>query len=361
DYLNGPHVEIRGPSKKNFTVKFINEETNVLVFQDSIPSNHYSKAHAEHYVKWKTEIYSDGKIIKKDILDLKGQPVQITFESSALGDNVCWIPYVEEFRKMHQCIVYCATFHNHLFTTEYPKIHFVNRRQKKSGVIANYKIGWFGKGEKSNRNPVDCRTIPLQELPCSILKVPYKEIRPKVKHDTRKPILREEKYVVISTCSTAQAKYWNRSGAWQELINWLAKTGYKVVNIGREKNKFSNVIDRSGMKTITDITNIIQNAEFFIGISSGLTWLAWALGKKAVMISGFTAPWFEFQENNYRVHNKDVCHSCFSNPKYGFNRGDWMWCPVHKNTSKQFICTKSITVEIVQQKILELQKDLKNG
>lgn len=360
-FNNGPRVEIRGVSKNDYHVKFVNNETDQIIFQDTIASNHYSKAHAEYHVPWKVEVKVKDQIVKEEILNLSGQIVKISFESSALGDSVCWVPYVEEFRKSHNCVVYCSTFHNHLYEKEYPKIHFVNRRQQQApSARATYKIGWFGRGQKSNKNPIDCRTIPLQQLPCSILNIPYEEIRPKVTKDKRAPLYNHENYVAISTSSTAQAKYWNHPSGWQSLVDWLNGRGFKVVNIGREKNKLRNVIDMTGAKPIYDIVNVIQHSKFFIGISSGLTWLSWALHKKAVMISGFTAPWFEYQEESYRVHNDKVCHSCFTNPRHGFNRGDWMWCPVHKNTPRQFECTKKITVDMVQEKVIQLEEDLKN-
>jgi ADP-heptose:LPS heptosyltransferase len=40
----------------------------------------------------------------------------------------------------------------------------------------------------------------------------------------------------------------------------------------------------------------LQHCEFFIGVSSGLSWLAWACGKKVVMISGITKKENEFKE-----------------------------------------------------------------
>jgi len=53
------------------------------------------------------------------------------------------------------------------------------------------------------------------------------------------------------------------------------------------------------------------------------------------------------------VHNFDVCNGCFN--KYVFDRGDWNWCPKHKNTNRQFECTKNITPEMVADKIIKAQ------
>ena len=36
-------------------------------------------------------------------------------------------------------------------------------------------------------------------------------------------------------------------------------------------------------------------AKFFIGIGSGLSWLAWACNTKTVLVSGFSKEWCEFK------------------------------------------------------------------
>ena len=107
-------------------------------------------------------------------------------------------------------------------------------------------------------------------------------------------------------------------------------------------------------KSLNNTMNAIYNSEFFIGLSSGLSWLSWALGKKVVMISNFTEEDHEFVSNCYRVVNKDVCNSCWNNPLFKFDKGDWNWCPEFKGTPRQFECHKSITPEMVLSQIKEL-------
>ena len=94
-------------------------------------------------------------------------------------------------------------------------------------------------------------------------------------------------------------------------------------------------------KSMESTMNAIFHAEFFIGLSSGLSWLAWALYKKVVMISNFSAPDHEF--NCIRVTNPSVCNSCWNDPMYKFDKSDWGWCPKHKGSFRQFECQKSIT------------------
>jgi hypothetical protein len=50
----------------------------------------------------------------------------------------------------------------------------------------------------------------------------------------------------------------------------------------------------------------ILNAEFHLGVSSGLSWLAWSLGKHVVMISDISPKWHEFQNNVTRFCANDL-------------------------------------------------------
>jgi autotransporter strand-loop-strand O-heptosyltransferase len=100
--------------------------------------------------------------------------------------------------------------------------------------------------------------------------------------------------------------------------------------------------------------NVIHHSEFFIGLSSGLSWLSWGMGKKVVMISNFTTSDHEFNLDCIRITNPLVCNGCWNKPEFKFDKGDWNWCPVHKGTDRQFECHKSITSQMVIDKIQHL-------
>jgi autotransporter strand-loop-strand O-heptosyltransferase len=126
--------------------------------------------------------------------------------------------------------------------------------------------------------------------------------------------------------------------------------GYEVYNVSKELNPFDNCTQIT-TPSLESKMDWIAGSSFFIGLSSGLAWLAWAMGKQVVMISNFTEDWNEF--SCIRITNKNVCNGCWNNQNFSFNPGDWNWCPVHKGTDKQFICHTSITADMV---IAEIKK-----
>ena len=79
------------------------------------------------------------------------------------------------------------------------------------------------------------------------------------------------------------------------------------------------------------------------------------------MISGFSERWAEFQSNITRISqtNSDVCSGCFNDVNSNWftdMKTDFLWCPEHKDTDRQFECTKKISSE---QVIGEIKKWLK--
>jgi len=339
-YVNGPCVQIEGHSSADFRVEFWDKEN--LVYADTIKTGHWTKANREYYTDWSIRVYKNEKLVDSIEFSLNNKRVFIAFDSSSLGDTIAWIPYVEEFRKKHNCKAIVSTFKNFLFEDVYPELEFVSPGTTVENIYAMYKIGWF---YDSNKEPVLPNTIPLQATACNILGLEYKEIKPKILSSelqkTKSP------YITIATNSTAGCKFWTREN-WQEVINYLYNKGYQVYNMSLEDNPFENcsVLDSKNL----DITiSCIKESEFFIGLSSGLSWLAWGLDKEVIMIANFTNAEHEFK--CHRPVDTTVCNSCWNNKNFRFDKGDWNWCPIHKGTDRQFECQKAISPEMVIDKI----------
>ena len=365
DFTDGAYCEIIGNDDDvEYNLKFINKKTNQIVYESNIRSHYFSRTSLKYFIDYQIRIKDTAGKYDEIIynMDLNSNRVVIRFESKALGDTLAWIPYVEEFRKKHNCTVFCSTFHNYLFEEQYPDINFINPKDDTPfNIYAKYHIGWFRDNNDNidlNRHPTNVVNQPLQKTASDILGLEFKEIRPTIKSYTfDKPL--PVKYFTFSIQSTAQCKYWNYPDGWNILLHKLASHGYVGICIDKHR-EFGNVnymnkvppncIDKTNL-SLEDAIAMMDKADFHIGTSSGISWLAWALGKKVVLISGFTDPILEFSEDCIRVHNLNVCNGCFTNPIYKFNPSDWEWCPVYKGTDYQFECSATITPDDVFNKM----------
>ena len=337
-FVDQPFLEIKGVSDSDYRVEFYNKWD--LIYTNTIKSNHWVKLNRQYFTNWTVKVFDGDEMVYANALNLNGKRVYIAFESKSLGDSIAWMPYVEEFRKKHNCTVICSTFWNHLF--DYPEIEFVEPGNVVPNLYALYRIGYF---DNLDKNPCKPTQIPLQKTATAILGLDFVEMAPSIAYKPKVPKM--GKYVTIATNSTSGCKFWTKEG-WQTLINWLVSEGYEVYNVSKELNPFDNCTQIT-TPSLESKMDWIVGSNFFIGLSSGLAWLAWAMGKQVVMISNFTEDWNEF--SCIRITNKSVCHGCWNNQNFSFNPGDWDWCPVHKGTDKKFICHTSITADMVIDEI----------
>jgi autotransporter strand-loop-strand O-heptosyltransferase len=354
-FVNNPFLEIKGESNSKFKVEFY-DESGRCHYSEELSSNHWIKLNRQYFTRWNTKIWESGKLIYDNTLDLKGKKVFIALESSSLGDTLAWVPYIREFKDKNKCHLVVSTFMNNLFRDTYPDIEFVEPGIPVSGLHAMYKLGWFYKDGDFDlaRNPNDFRIMPLQKTASDILGLEYKETRALLKFPNGK----KEKKVGIGIHSTAQAKYWNNPTGWQEVVDYLKSKGYDVVLYSRENDGYMGNNHPVGIRkfesdgTIESVINDMSTCEFFVGLGSGLSWLSWSIGLPTVLISGFSQEYSETTTDTYRVINKSVCHGCFNSHR--LDSGDWNWCPMYKNTERQFECTKEITSQMVIEKINEV-------
>ena len=341
-FVDGAFLEIKGESDSDFEVKFYDEQGKCH-YENTIKSNSWVRLNRQYFTKWTAKVWQDGHLIYKNTLNLANKTVFIVLDSKSLGDSIAWTGYALEFQKKHDCKVVLSTYWNHIL--DYPELELVE-----PGTTVNcyalYRIGWKW---DENKEPVLCNTIPLQQAASNILGLEFKEIKPMLKYHIGDNIY--GKYVTIATNSTAGLKFWLKE-YWQEVIDFLVESGYKVINTSKERNPFNNCYQLDDT-SIENTMSVIHHSEFFIGLSSGISHLAWGLGKKVIMIAGFTEIDHEFE--CIRPYNPNVCHGCWNDSKIRFDAGDWNFCPHHKGTDRQFECQNSITSKIV---IKEIQKIL---
>ena len=286
-------------------------------------------------------------------MNLKGKPVLILFpENCNLGDLIGWFPYCDKFQKKHRCRLECVIDQKYidLLAGRYPDLAFSSPNRRMAAVpYASYRLGLFVGDQRWNHQPIDFRQTGLHRTVAHILDVDVAETPPRLNLSAPRQI--QEPYVCIAAKATAQAKFWNNGFGWEEVIGHLKRMGYRVLCIDQHRTVGHNFIwnhfphgaeDFTGDIPLQERVNLLKDADFFIGLSSGLSWLAWAARVPVIMISGFTLPNCEFY-TPYRVISKFGCAGCWDDTDLEFDQDDFLYCPRHQNTERQFECTRLIT------------------
>lgn len=363
-FKDGASVEILG-DYGDFDVIFRDSKSGEVLVTSNIKNNHWTKTPQKYYVGWDIEIWNRKKqsMVSSYRLDLKDKIVIVHISSSSMGDNLAWFPYVEEFRKKHDCQIFCVSSLAGIFSESYPYINFITPSEIPRILdhsFAYYSIGWYmEKSGKSNtsRLPSEAKLQNMQKVSSDILGLDFKEIKPNLGVSWKGSS--GKKLVCIGTQSTAQSKYWNYKGGWEQVVDYLKSIGYEVCVIDRDEifgtegafNQIpKNAKNETGNKPLEDRMKLLSESDFFIGLGSGLSWLSWSIGCPTVLISGFSKPFTE-PSDVIRIHNNSVCNGCFNSTEVNLDASNWNWCPFKAGTEDQYICTSSITPEMVIDKI----------
>jgi autotransporter strand-loop-strand O-heptosyltransferase len=183
---------------------------------------------------------------------------------------------------------------------------FVAPNTKIENVYAQYYIG-----AAYDNNPKYCRLnaaeCELQRIASDILGLEHQELKPEINFQWGFPTSRFVfNYVTLSEFGSAENKHWKTEGGWQGVVDYIKSRGYEVVVISKEKTNLKRVIDFSGDFPLTERICDIKNAKFHLGVSSGLSWLAWGLGTHVVMISDVTPKFHEFSTNITRIGGENL-------------------------------------------------------
>lgn len=363
NFIEGAFVEIIDDNDDFlYNVQFINKKTNEPEYSIDLRSNQWAKCSKAYYIDWQIVIKGiDTNYYYEYNMKLKDRKVFMCFESKSVGDTFAWFHQVEKFRLKHNCKLICSTFHNDLFSNQYPEMEFVEPGATVYDVFALYRIGIFYSNDgvlEMHKHPTNPLKIPLAQIGSDILGLDYEELKPLLPQYGKV----KKKRVCIAVHSTAQCKYWNNPKGWQEVVDYLVKEGYEVRLLSTEKdgtrgNRNPKGITLQEAGPLRKLVKVLQESEFFIGISSGLSWMSWACDIPTIIISGFTDENLEPKKDNIiRIINKNVCNGCWATHNPFEIKYDWHWCPVHKDTERQFECTKTITGEDVIKQIKIIRK-----
>ena len=345
----------------NFRVRISDFDSGIIFFDRDISDVRLISVE-KYFIRWQVEIFRDGKKIFMHTLDLSGQKVLVVFnEKCGLGDTLANLPFAEEFRKTFNCRVVISLPENlrGLAKNLYPALKQVDKIDFKTYATYYLMIN-FGDFPTV---PADVRNAPLNKVASVILGL--NAIAPKPIFKPTEGRICVEPYVCIGVQASTPKKGWLYPSGWKIIVDYLKSLGYRVFCIDKEKfqrdGKYSvtipnNAENFTGDFSIMERANMLYHAEFFIGLSSGLAWLANTVNCPVVMICGFSQDWHEFYAP-YRVANRLVCNGCFSDIRV---RAFENFCPYQKNTARELECQKKISPRQVINAIerLIIDKDL---
>lgn len=340
----------------------------------------------KYFMKYRVVVTSDHGVFC-ETLDLRNEVVLIMCNVRTLGDSIAWLSAVPEFERRHDCTCVCIVNDQiyELFkdSTEIK----VDRLQNKGNYIpyATYYLGLFFEEEYSKFwQPYDFRLYGLHEQAKNILGISDAETKPLTVTSSGNNPLAGDNYVCISYSASKANKFWNNPTGWKTVIDYLHSLNLKVVCIDKTPvcgappyyyYMPNNVIDMTGDLSLQERVDVLKGAKMFIGMASGLSWLAWCCEIPIIMISGFSLPYAEFY-TPYRVINTLCnCTGCWNDTRIMFMKHDYMWCPrvdarideINKRISNEsdekairelklermnidkerFICTQTITPKMV--------------
>ena len=282
------------------------------------------------FIPYHCQISQDGKVIAEETMNIRGQEVLIDFDSRSLGDTLAWLPAVYAFQKKQGCEVVLNTYWDEFLAKV---TDFKIARYREDVYKFTYQVGCFSEAKRN------WRTISLPEVAMDILGVDAVEpLRFQIEGEP--PI--SDPYLCISEYASTKAKMWNRKGGWQELVDRLTDS-FKIAVISLEPTELKGVLDWTGHRDIYERALQLRHAIAYIGCSSGLAWLAEAVGIEVLILNTCTFAWNE--PFGTHVERNDVCRGCWNRTEFPLEKS-YDWCP----SGLDFQCSRYLMTEMVIEK-----------
>ena len=343
----------------NWHVKILDGNSEVVCFDDDV-SDVVLISLEKFFVRWRFLLWLDGKFVFDYLYDATNRRVHFYFYHAGMGDRIVLFPYMEAFRKKWNCRLSCTVdpYLQELINLYFPAIECM---EPPSDSYATY---------------FPAPSFSVLFAPEKIIKVPMEKFGQqifglncveKIVYTPTKPRQIIEPYVCIAAQTSATIKTWLNPNGWSEVVAYLKRRGYRVLCIDKNREQTSHGItvkmpegaeDFTGDLPLSERVNLLAHAEFFIGMPSGLSWLAWASNVPVVLISGITAWWYEFSAS-YRVVNRLVCHGCYNDTTIPW--ATFENCPYHQGTERAYECQRKISARQVINAIDELIDDKRAG
>lgn len=373
DFNVGARVQLPPRSRGRWRVRLTDLDTGNTLFE-SENQGAFVNSTKRWYVRFRIEVWDVGeadavRTVLTHEYDAAGRDILIQLPVGTLGDTLAWFPYADSFARQHpgaRVTVAMSGAIRPILQGAYPALRLVTHEEAveqgiASRAYATYSLGLFFDDSSTDWQPTDFRLVGLHRTAAYILGVPPDEMPARLSVvDRGRPI--PEPYVCIAVQSSSGAKYWNNPSGWLAVVASLRRRGYRVICIDQKPVHGTSLTwhaipngaeDQTGDRPLDERVQWLRHAAFFVGLSSGLAWLAWAADVPVVLISGFTHPTNEFA-TPYRVVNWHACNSCWNDPRLRFDHQDFFWCPRHKDTPRHFECTRLITADLVLRTIARI-------
>lgn len=368
DFNEGCRLEL--PQGQDWHVRLRDLETDTVLFDQLLKNGGLVQSGRKSYVRFELTVWKDGQDapILTHRLDLAGRDVLVRMELGGLGDHLSWVGHAVAFARKHGARVTCCVRADMvaLLAPIHPdmrsEVRFVAPGDESDrSYYASYKVLVFFDDKNRSWQPLDYRQAGLAQMGAYMLGLTPQERRPDILPDPGGAPIKGP-YVAIAVQGSGLAKKWNNPGGWRAVIAALKELGYRVVCIDQKRVAGAGTVwthvphgveDETGDRPLAERARWLKHADFFIGLSSGLSWLAWAAGARVVMIGGFTETYNEFH-TPWRVINRNVCHGCANDVTKRLDLTDFFFCPDHKGTERAVECSRMIAPRQVIDAVYDL-------
>lgn len=348
DFCNGLRLQV--PAGK-WHIRLSDADSG-MIFYDADISEHILVSVEKYYIHWLVEAYLEGEKVFEHIFDPMGKRIHFVYCSSRLGDTLACVPYMLAFQKKYRVKAsYYVTSYLRELLAEFCEIPYSETVEEDT-----YAAFYFSAGrDDPSKCPLDGRQFPLWQVGQVILNLPRPEVFPAWRKTKRRI---KEPYVCIGVQGSNPIKGWHYPGGWDMVVADLQRRGYRVLCIDKDAYREGpagliaqiphGAEDFTGDISLVERADMLYHAEFFVGLSSGLSWLAWAVHCPVVLIGGFSASWYEFP-TTCRVYNRLACHGCFTDPRI-----DWPKNPCHlssREPTRLLECSRTISPAMVMSAV----------
>jgi autotransporter strand-loop-strand O-heptosyltransferase len=281
--------------------------------------------------------------------NFKDKEILMHLDSFCVGDTICFSKFIGSFMEYHKPKkIFVTTFFPDFFVSDDPRVEFIPSSSPGVSleIDIHINVGYDKNNVDHTIGGLFYATRDSMFLPQS---VPHG--RSFMKPISKK---RQPKKIVIAPESLKKIARWDYPNGWQTVVDHFLQRGYQVYNVSYENYiNLEGVINYNGFDDINVSLGHILESSVFVGLSSGLAWMAWVYDIPTVMISGFTKDHNEFP--CYRVSNRFGCSGCFNIIPQVINS-----CPVFYGTGRQNEChnrfiTPDMVIEKIEQALLENQ------